>query len=228
MAMADTSVRRVTHRGALVLVLAALAAPAAAQQQGETEFASWRVPGWSFTPGLAIGTVRDSNVALADSSEFGSAESDSLFGIEPFGSLEFYSPRTEFSAGYRGYLRRYLDIDQLNGFDQRVSAVLRHQITRRLSFFATESYLDVPSTDEVLLNGLPFLRTGGRTNTLATGISARLTKLTDLSSRYELTWVDFDNEGVELTGGWINNVSSDVMRRIGPRVAAGGEYSFRF
>ena len=38
--------------------------PAAAQEQS-TEFPSWRVPGWSFTPGIVFGALYDTNVAIA-------------------------------------------------------------------------------------------------------------------------------------------------------------------
>jgi hypothetical protein len=222
--MAHTSRRRVLQAAALVL---ALGAPASAQQQ-ETEFASWRVPGWSFTPGLSIGAVRDNNVALAAPGDTGPADADSLFAIEPFGSLEFFSSRTEFSGGYRGYLRRYMEIAELNGFDQRVHVQLRHHATKRVTIFARDSYFDVPTTDEVQLSGLPFVRTGSRTNSFAAGFEARLTKFTDVSSRYELTWVDFDNEGTVLTGGLVNGVQTDLTHRFSARTSAGVEYSVRF
>jgi len=223
--MSHTSRRRVLQAAALVL---ALGAPASAQQQQETEFASWRVPGWSFTPGLSIGAVRDNNVALAAPGETAPADADTLFGIEPFGSLEFFSTRTEFSGGYRGYLRRYMEIEELNGFDQRLHVQLRHHATRRLTIFVRDNYLDVPTTDEVQLNGLPFLRTGSRTNSFVAGFESRLTKFTDLSSRYEHTWVDFDNEGTVLTGGFVNGVQTDLTRRFSARTSAGVEYSVRF
>lgn len=223
--MTEFSKPRALHMAVLILVLAL---PVSAQQQQETEFASWRVPGWTFIPGLSIGMIRDNNVALAAPGETGPADADSLFAIEPFGQLEFFNARTEFSGGYRGYLRRYTEIDQLNGFDQRASVLLRRQATKRLSFFLRDHYLDVPTTDEVQLNGLPFLRTGSRTNAFAGGIEARLTKFTDFSTRYELTWVDFDNEGTVLTGGWVNGVRSDLTRRISPRTAVGAEYAIRF
>lgn len=236
MSMTDLSRRRALHTAALVMAfrafgafgaLGALAAPAAAQQQ-ETQLASWRVPGWSFTPGLSIGAVRDNNVALAAPGDTAKPDADSLFAIEPFGSLEFFSARTEFSGGYRGYVRRYMEIDELNGFDQRLQVQLRHLATKRLTLFIRDHYLDVPTTDEVQLNGLPFLRTGLRTNSLAGGVEARLTKFTDLASRYELTWVDFNNEETVLTGGWVNGVRTDLTHRFNARTSAGGEYSVRF
>jgi hypothetical protein len=228
--MTRTSRWRLRHPvlPALAFAVAGLLAWPAAAQQEVTEFASWRVPGWSFTPGLAIGVVRDTNPGLAATGDTAKPLADSLFGIEPFGSLEFYSSRTEFSGGYRGYLRRYMEVDELNGFDQNAEVQLRHMATKRLTLFLRDHYLDVPTTDQVLLNGLPFLRTGSRTNALTGGLEARLTKFTDLNSRYEMTWVDFDNDETALTGGWVNEVRTDVMHRFTPRASAGAEYSVRF
>jgi hypothetical protein len=225
----ETIMRTLTNR-ALVLasVLGALAAPAAAQQQPETEFESWRIPGWSFTPGIAIGITRDSNVGLTATGETDKADADSLFAMEPSGSLEFLSPRSQFSAGYRGYLRRYMEIDELNGFDQQLHVGFRHQASKRLLLFARDHYINVPTTDEVLLNGVPFVRTGSRTNGFLAGAEMRLTKFTNLNGRYELTWVDFDNEGTVLTGGWVNGFHVDVARRFTERATFGAEYSIRF
>ena len=53
----------------------------------------------------------------------------------------------------------------------------------------------MPTTDEVELNGLPFSRTGSKSNRLAAGSTTRLTKYTDLNVRYENTWVKFDRAG---------------------------------
>ena len=100
--------------------------------------------------------------------------------------------------------------------------------SKRLTLFVRESYLDVPTTDEVELNGLPFLRAGSRTNALLGGVEARLTKYTDLTSRYELTWVNFDNDETELRDGWVNAVTTDVTHRFNARMSAGAEYSVRF
>lgn len=213
---------------AAVLGALVVGAVPASAQQSESEFSSWRVPGWSVTPGIAMGVERDTNVALMDSGDFGSAQKDSLVNVAPFGSLEFISPRTEFSAGYRGFVRRYTEIDALNGFDQRVTASLRHEATKRLTVFLSNHFSDVPTTDEVELDGVPFLRTGAQTNNLVGGIDGKLNKFTDLSARYETTWVDFDDEANNLRGGWVNGISTNVKRRLSTRATVGGEYSLRF
>src|SRR5512134_716227 len=144
-----------THALRAVAVSAALAlgAPGIAAQE-QSDFQSWRVPGWSFTPALTFGGVYDSNVALADApADTGRTAADRLLVYQPSAHLEFLSPRTEFGAGYRGYLRRYVDVRELNGFDQQGYLSFRRLVSRRLTFFLNNSYLSAPTTDEVELNG---------------------------------------------------------------------------
>ena len=220
------------HRLRRTLMSAVLllgASVSAAAQDLPSESTSWQTPGWSFTPGITVAGGFDSNVALASApADTGRTRSDGLFLAQPFGQLEFNSPRTEFSTGYQGYVRRYIDVDQLNGFDHRGYLSLRRLATKRVTITLSDSYADVPTTDEVELNGVPFARTGSRTNTLAAGVDARLTKFTDLNVRVDNDWVDFDRTETFLTGGWVNGVRTGLSRRLGRQVSAGGEYSIRF
>jgi len=205
-----------------------LAAPAGAQQDMSAEVPS-RTPGWSVTPGFTFGTIYDSNVALASApADTRTTQGDRMLLAEPFGQLEFFSPRTSFSSGYQGYLRRYAAVTQLNSFDQRGYVSLRRLVTRRLTFFLSENYADVPTTDEVELNGVPFSRTGSRLNSMTAGFDARLTKYTDLSVRYENEWVKFDRVESFLTGGSVNGVRTELRRRLNSRLSVGGEYGARF
>jgi hypothetical protein len=215
-------------------------APAAPQPTAEVpetsqfvqeEWLSWRLPGWTFLPGLTLGAQYDSNVALADApATVGATESDRLFQVQPFGRIEYHSARTTFTTGYRGYLRRYTEATQLNGFDQRMTASVRRRATRFVTLFANNSFHDVPTTDEVILNGVPFSRTGTRTNTFAGGVDVRLTRAMDLNVQYENNWVSFDRaEGVEtfLAGGVVNGGRARLTRRLNPRLSLGAEYGMR-
>jgi hypothetical protein len=217
-----------THRAAvLALAFCAAAVPASAQTE---EFQSFRISGWSFTPALATGAVYDSNVALTSprTSE-GQTQGDVLFNVIPSGQLEYIGKRTTLSAGYRGFLRRYADVEGLDGFDQRASFGFRRTMTKRLTVFARNNFSDSPTTDEVEVNGVPFQRTGSRTNTAAVGTEFRLTKFTTAGARYDATWVHFerDDETVFLTGGWINALGGDVTHQLNERLSLGGEYSYR-
>lgn len=219
--MNRTSIRR----AAIAAALAIAAAPGLSAQERPAEFQTYMTPGLTFTPGISLAGVWDSNVALA--SPVGTPAADNLFIVEPFGQLELVSPRTELIAGYKGYIRRYLDVDALNGFDQRGYLSVRRMATRRLTVYARNEYADVPTTDEVELNGLPFSRTGSKSNRLAAGVEARLTKYTDLNVRYENTWVKFDRSEPFLNDGWINSLETDLRRHLTARLSVGAEYGIR-
>jgi len=212
---------------AAVLVVAA-GAPVGAQDPA-SDFQTWRTPGWSFTPGVTLGTVFDSNVALASApADTRTTQSDRVLLAQPFAHLEYFSPRTEFSSGYQGYVRRYAEVGQLNGFDQRLNVSARRLVTRRVTFSAQDSFADVPTTDEVELNGLPFSRVGARMNAASASLDTRLTKYTDLSVRYENTWVKFDRAEAYLTGGWVNGGRAELSHHLNDRLSAGAEYGVRF
>ena len=95
------------------------AATGTAGAQDQSELSYGRTPGWSFTPGFTLAGVYDTNVALAAvDPRLQQSESDRLVIAEPSVQLDFLSKRTELSTGYQGYVRRYMDLNQLNGFDQ--------------------------------------------------------------------------------------------------------------
>ncbi len=205
---------------------ATLAAPAAAQDQ-PSEFQSWRIPGWTFTPGVILGALYDTNVAIASPDVNQKTAADKLFQLEPFGRLGFFNRRTTFSGGYQGSLRRYFDLGSLDGTDHHADLSVRERLSRRVTLFANDAYAQVPTTDQLELNGLPFQRTGARYNSLAGGVEARLTKTTDAVARYEMTWVDFVRKDTLLTGGMVNGVHGEVTHRFTDRASAGGEYGVR-
>jgi hypothetical protein len=220
-----TTALRGSIMGALLLVTGA----AGAQDTSAEVSTGTRGPGWTFTPGLSFGGVYDSNVALAAVSPTRQqAQSDQLLLAEPFVQLDFLAKRTEFSAGYQGYLRRYMDLDQLNGFDQHGHASVRRLVSKFVTLAFSDDYARVPTTDELEVNGVPFLRTGARRNALAGRLNARLTKFMDLSVKYDNTWVSFDRTDSLLTGGAVNGLTTGLSRRISQRISVGGEYGVRF
>lgn len=217
-----------TFRLAAALVAAAICATPAAAQDQSTEFPSWNIPGWTFTPGVVLGALYDSNVTLAAPGFGQEIPSDKLFQIEPFGQLEYFSPRTTLNAGYRGFLRRYMELDALDSVDHRASFSLRERLTRRVTIFLSENFAQVPTTDRLQLNGVPFQRGGARYNAITGGVDARLSRTLDLTTRYELTWVDFDRDDTLLTGGLVNGVRTSLSHRFSERISLGGEYEFRW
>ena len=236
--MIDTlRTKRPRARGVRTLTLGALAllltVPAAAQQSDpapspETQ-TSYRIPGWSFTPSLALGATYDTNVALIDApADIGNTQGDTFFNIVPGGQLEFIGKYSDFSANYRGFIRRYLELDALNSYDQRASLSVKRMFSRRLTVSARDSFADTPTTDDTEVYGVPFRRAGSRTNTFGVASDYRFTKYTSLSSRYDQTWVGFDRPDVFLSGGWIHAVRNELSHRLSERVALGGEYAYRY
>ena len=218
---------RTLSRSTVVALLLAVG-PALVAQDRQREFESRALPGLTFTPSVSVGGVWDSNVAVAGNRGFGQETArDSLFILEPQGQLEFRDNRTEFIGGYKGYVRRYFDIEQLNGFDQRFSASLQRLATKRINFLVSNDYADMPTTDEVQLNGVPYVRTGSKSNRLSGAVEMRLTKYDDLAVRYENTWVSFDAESTFLRGGIMNEGRAEYLRRLSERLKLGGEYRVR-
>jgi hypothetical protein len=219
-------------RSSLVIAMLAAAAlvPARAYAQAEqpAEFTSWQLPGWTFTPGVTFGWLHDTNVAVTSAPFAGSPAADNLFEMEPFGSLEFYSPRTSFSTSYQGYVRRYFTLDELNNVEQHANVSLRHRVTRRYTLFAGDAYLLSPTTDQVELNGVPFQRNGSRYDAAYAGLEARLSRTVTATVRYEFTWVDFQKKDALLNGGYVNGVHAEAARALTPRSSLGAEYTVRW
>ena len=214
---------------AAALLLAAAVSPAHAQQEQVTDFQSWQLPGWSFTPGVTIGTMFDSNVAVAQAAlPGGTPASDKLFTVQPFGQLEYFDARTSFSSGYGGMVRRYVDLTALDGVDHHAYFDLRRMLTRRVTFYAKENYMRVPTTDLLPLNGVPYQRTGSRYNDLAAGVEARLTRTIDFTAEYENQWVDFVRKDTPLTGGFVNGVHASLADRFSGRSSIGVETGLRW
>jgi len=204
-------------------------APLDAQQEQVTEFPSWRLPGWSFTPGVTIGALFDNNVAIAPAAApGGKPDSDRLFTFQPTGQLEYYDARTMFSSGYHGTIRRYVELSALDGVDHHGYFSLQRMITRRVTFYAKDNYMRVPTTDQLELNGVPFRRTGAKYNDLTGGLEARLSRTIDLTAEYENTWVDFVRKDTPLTGGFVNGVHASLSDRVSGRSSIGVEGGMRW
>ena len=219
---------RPTVRALAVLALAAAVATPASGQEQTTELPSQRLPGWTFTPGVVFGVLYDTNATLSSPDVDRNTPSDRLVRMQPFGQLEYFTPRTSFASGYQGTVRRYLDLSGLNGTDHQAYFSLRERVTRRVTLYANDSYSQVPTTDQLDLGGIPFQQGGARYNSLAGGVEARLTRNTDFVARYEMTWVDFVRKDTLLTGGIVHGLGGEITRRFTERVSAGAEYGTRW
>jgi hypothetical protein len=213
-------------RALVLLGLLVSTLPVAAQQ---AETSGGLTPGWSVTPAVSAGAVYDSNVGLANApASTGETQSDRLLLVQPSAELQFVSQRTQFSGGYNGSLRRYVEFDPLNSFSQSAYLSLRRLATKHVTWSLSENYSEAPSTDELELNGVPYVRTGSKRNVVAGRVEARLSKFTDIGFSVDQNRVSFERPGVRLNGGVVTGGHFDLSRRIQQRLSVGGEYAVRF
>lgn len=217
---------QINQLGLLVVTAAITFVPAAARAQTNAQ----DVPaapgvGWTFTPSVTLGALHDSNVALRSAPASVASEGDTVFTLDPSGSVRYSGKYTEFSGVYHGRFRRYMELGQLNGFEQRGNLGLQYRASPHVTVFARNAFAAVPTTDEIDFGGVPYTRTGSRSDRAAAGLAAQLSSQTTLSGRYDFTWVDFDRP--ELAGGVIHGASSDLTRAMSSRFRVGGEAAVR-
>lgn len=217
------------RRFVLAAIAAAVAVCPAAAQAPVQEVSPAPVPGWTFTPGGVVGLVYDDNVAIAAApASTNSTQGSTLLTIEPTGRLAFTGRHSSMSTSYTGQFRRYKDLPALNGYSQHAQLSFEQQTSDLFTWSVQNSYADVPTTDEVELNGVPFQRSGTRTDNLGAGLVARVSPLSSLSVRYDLTWARFDRSAPALTGGTINGFNSEFRRDLNGRLGVGIEGQLRF
>jgi hypothetical protein len=185
--------------------------------------------GWTFVPGVVVGAMYDSNVAVTTSvDETGHPPSETLFTIDPTGSLRYLGRRSSFDANYRGNVRRYTSFGELDGYDQQAGVSFDRRATKRLTVDALNRFATAPTTHQVDLAGVPFRHLGSKSDTLGAGLTFLLAEHTDLTARYDFTWVSFDREAPDITGGTINSFRGAVTQQLSNRLRVGGEGNYRF
>ena len=188
-------------------------------------------PGWAFTPAVTVGWLWDNNVALVNEGFEQDIRGDHLMVITPGGTLDYLGKYTNFRAGYSGTMRRHRDLGALDSYDQRLRFSLRHRPTARLTIFGRYGFTELPTTEEMELNGVPFRRVGSQVHNANGGFEARLSKLTTLRGSYEFVDAAFDHTRILptfVTGGRSHGINVDVARRLTERVSLGGLYEARF
>jgi len=200
-----------------------------AQEPQTSELPSSSVAGWTLVPGIIVGATYDSNIVVTTSvDETGRPPSDTLFTIDPAGSLRYVGRRTSFGANYRGNIRRYTTVDGLDGYDQHAGASFERRATKFLTIYAQNQFSTAPTTDEIDLVGVPFRRAGSQYDNFGAGFTYRLSEHTDWTGRYDFTWGAFDRQAPDLTGGTINAMQSGLIQHLTDRLKVGGEGSYRF
>jgi hypothetical protein len=201
--------------------------PVVRAQGASAASAQQTAPGWIFTPSIVFGGTWDDNVLLVNPGTNPPADYGSP--ISPSASLNYTGKYTRFSSGYAGSFVRYMTLTELNSIQQSVRATIEQRANARVTFFGQEFFNAAPTTDVLQLAGIPFYRTGSRSNTASGGIQAALSKRVKLRSTYSLHAVDFDTNAFtsnQLQGGHAHDVTTTVDYAISRRFSAGGEYEF--
>jgi hypothetical protein len=215
--------RQVFRTFAALVALCTAGGTAGAQQVVEER----TPPGWVFTPAIGAGGSWDTNVLLADPNS--EPPGDYATPLYPSGTLEFRGKRTRVSSAYDGAFTLYRTFEQLNSSEHRVRGEVEHRASSRLLLSADADWSRVPTTDALIVAGLPFFRVGSRMGGFGTGFEALVARHTMLSSRYTLRTVDFE-EGefaTSLLGGREHEVAVTLARALSPRLTIGGEFGIR-
>jgi hypothetical protein len=213
----------------LIVALAAIASPAAAQPAPWS--AERMTAGWVFTPAFVFGGMWDTNVTVRNE---GVPETAELVGIvNPRGEIDFNGKRTKFSAGYSGALETYRNLDELTRYDQRGRVDSRYQMTPRLLFQTRNQLTLTPTTDQLDVEGsLPFTRVGSRMLTSVNGFTFDVSRRMALTATYNFQWVTFDRSSAEpdfqfLRGGHAHSPSAELTYALSRRVKIGALYEYR-
>ena len=210
----------------VLIVLSVMGIPGAVMAQPANEEVAQRPPGWVFTPSVGLGGTWDNNILLT-------GEGDPAF--KDYGTpvnsglrLDYRGRRLSFGGSYDGSFVMYRTYEELNSTDQQMSVRLDHQATSRVKVFAQEYYHQAPSTDALNMTGVPFLRTGSRTNEAGGGLEALVARHTRLETRYVIRSVTFEEHpGQQLNDGHEHQWTVSLARAQSTRLNVGVSYDLR-
>ena len=210
----------------VLIALAALVVPAAVTAQPTTEEVPRQAPGWVFTPSVGLGGTWDNNLLLAGEGD--NPVTDYGTPVDSGLNLDYRGRRLNLSGSYDGSFVMYRTYDDLNSANQRARFYLEHRATARVKLFAEEYFIQAPSTDALNLSGVPFYRTGSRTNEAGGGVEAVVARHTTLLTQYTLRSVAFDqNAGQQLDDGHEHELTVSLMRARSTRLTLGAQYELR-
>ncbi len=225
---ARTALRCAIAVATLVLLVGTGPSPARAQAVTVTPNDTRPTGGWTLTPVFVFSQSSDSNVTLANQ---GTANTgDSVATLSPSAELGYLSPLMSFTAGYSGSIQRYFTLDQLDTFDQRLYADFKRDVTRHVRVFAQNSANWMPTTDSVLLAGVPFVRIGSRIESLQGGATVALSRYTSATIGYRFDRVDFDRSSplaAQLFGGHSNGAFGSLSRQVAAHLSVGAAFDIR-
>jgi hypothetical protein len=135
-------------------------------------------------------------------------------------------------ADYRGSFLLYQELTDLNAFDQRANADIRHRLTRNLTLFARNGISRSPSTDEIELPGILFRRQGVLLEDFRAGVDTRFGPRTSLMTAYTFQWVDFEQGSLPVEtalsqGGVSHGAIATLQHALSHRLSIGADFDMR-
>jgi hypothetical protein len=175
-------------------VLAVVASPAAAGQQGYTspDITLTPPPGWSLTPAMGVSQTWDDNVTLKGPGD--NPVSDVVNVANPRAELNYNGPRGQLAARYDGAFLLYRSSTTLNSYEQHGSLAAKRKLSTRTVLFINGGASVAPTTELLQLTAVPFVRAGARTEDARVGIESALSKRLSIVADVHGQQVVFDNK----------------------------------
>ncbi len=228
--LAPAQARRRARRWALaasLAVAAVLVSAAGAWAQTFQAAEPGQTPGWVFTPTFVFSTAYDDNVTLQG--HRAPTESDTISVLSPSGDVQYRGKHTWLGFGYNGSISIYRQLNQLDSYDQSARFDSHHQLSPHVSLSLHDGLSLLPTTDAVILSGVPFIRTGTRTDDARAELKAQVAPHTTVTGAYSFQWVDFQTDPVFarfLHGGVSHGGSGSLDQQLSEQWTIGASYSF--
>ena len=179
---------------AVSLVLAVVASPAAAGQQGYTspDITLTPPPGWSLTPAMGVSQTWDDNVTLKGPGD--NPVSDVINVVNPRAELNYNGPRGQLAARYDGAFLLYRSSTTLNSYEQHGSLAAKRKLSTRTALFINGGASVAPTTELLQLTAVPYVRAGARTEDARVGIESALSKRLSIVADVHGQEVVFDDK----------------------------------
>jgi hypothetical protein len=198
-------------------------------QSNNAEQAPRITPGWVLTPTVSMGATHDDNPVLATRGD--PSPDDVLTNARPGVDLTFTGKHAFLGTGYRGAIQRYRTLEAYDSYDQGGYFEYRQQASRRISLTARDNFSVSPSTDLLEVGGVPFTRTGTRSNDFNAGLTTAVTKRLHLTGTYHFQWLEFDRLDTPISsllqGGRSHSVTFGARQSLSSRVKVGGDYTIQ-
>jgi hypothetical protein len=210
----------------MLSVVAAMTGRAEAQPSPWHEERS--TPGWVFTPSAVFGGLWDSNVTVRNQGSQPVREWVGL--VNPRGEIDYNGRHTHASGGYSGTFHAYRTLEELNRYDQRVRAQASHRVTSRLTLDTRHSAVATPTTEDLEVNGLPYVRLGSQMYIGRAGATYAVSDRTQVTAESSAQWIRFESSSVErfdhLRGGHSQGTGARLTHRLGKRLSGGGSWQY--